>query len=122
MSIKLLKELIKETLIIDQTLKASLEFLKENSLTKVKYKKDQKVKVTICCAGCAKAAGTKKFHPKKGQEFSGNVITPNLNDRNVKFSGEDKETKVNFLLIDTESNGRQSFPQCCVDLGMKNDK
>ena len=95
-------------------------FLKEeNSLKNSKYKEGQKVKVEICCSGCADAASTKKFKVKKGEIFSGIVSAPNLRNRNIKFDGDKKNTEVNFVLVKTKKRGEQSFPQCCVDLGMK---
>ena len=98
-------------------------FLNETkSLTKPKYKNGQKVKVKICCGGCAKASSTKKFTAKKDQKFSGEITANNLNNRGVTFDGDDKETKVNFVLIDIGKEGEQSFPQCCVDFGMKSNE
>lgn len=102
-----------------EILKEWREFLSEGDLDSVKYKEDQKVKVEICCVGCADAASTKSFKAEKGDKFSGKVVAPNLRNRDVNFGGGDKSTEVNFLLIKTESKGEQSFPQCCVDLGMK---
>lgn len=94
-------------------------FLKESNLKVSKYKKGQQVKVEICCSGCADAASTKKFKAKKGEKFSGTVSSPDLKNRKVQFDGDKKDTEVNFVLIKTKKSGEQSFPQCCVDLGMK---
>jgi len=97
-------------------------FLNENKFTSVKYKEGQKVKIKICCNGCAKAASTKKFTAENNQLFNGTVVAPDLRNRNVKFDGSKKNTKVNFVMVDIGKQGEQSFPQCCVDLGMKKNK
>ena len=94
-------------------------FLNENKFTDVKYKAGQKVKIKICCGGCAKAASTKKFNAKKNEIFQGNVISADLNNRNVRFDGDKKDTKVNFVMVDIGKKVEQSFPQCCIDFGMK---
>lgn len=97
-------------------------FLNEDKFTDVKYKKGQEVKIKICCGGCAKAASTKSFKTKKGETFKGTVIAPNLKDRTVTFDGEKSETKVNFVMVKIEKDKEESFPQCCVDFGMKENE
>ena len=97
-------------------------FLNENKFTDVKYKEGQKVKIKICCSGCAKAASTKKFNAKINERFKGTVVAPDLKNRNVKFDGDKKNTKVNFVMVDIGKKGEQSFPQCCIDFGMKENE
>ena len=120
-----------------EILKEWRSFLNESKLTDVNYEKDQEVKIKICCGGCATAASVEgKFTAKKDDSFSGKVVAPNLGNRPVSFDndksekdsektddkaspGENKDTEVNFVLVDIGSKGEQSFPQCCIDLGMK---
>lgn len=103
-----------------ELLKEWRSFLNESKLTDVSYKKDQEVKIKICCGGCATAASVKgKFTAKKDDSFSGKVIAPDLGNRPVRFDNDNKDTDVNFVLVDIGSKGEQSFPQCCIDLGMK---
>src|SRR6056300_319281 len=97
-------------------------FLNEDRLTDVKYKEGQKVKVKICCGGCAEAASTNNFKARKSETFSGTVTAPNLKDRTVTFDGEKSGTKVNFVMVKIEKDKEESFPQCCVDFGMKEDE
>ena len=105
-----------------EILKEWRSFLNENKFTDVKYKKGQKVKIKICCEGCAKAASTKKFSAKKNEIFQGSVVAANLNNRNVRFDGDEKDTKVNFVMVEIGKKGEQSFPQCCIDFGMKENE
>ena len=96
-------------------------FLKENSqFTEEKYKSGEKVKVEICCNGCGEAVTPSKNYIKKGVVFFGNV-KETTGPKNVTFSGEDKPTKVN--MVKTDCDGEIfSFPQCCVNLGVKSQK
>lgn len=97
-------------------------FLNENKFTDVKYKEGQKVKIKICCGGCSEAASTKDFKTKINERFKGTVKAPDLKNRNVKFDGDKKETKVNFVMVDIGEKGEQSFPQCCIDFGMRENE
>lgn len=103
-------------------LKEWKSFLNEDKFTDVKYKKGQKVKIKICCGGCAKAASTENFETKKGETFKGTVTAPNLNNRSVKFDGKKTETEVNFVMVKIGKKKEESFPQCCIDLGMKENE
>ena len=95
-------------------------FLNESKFTEVNYKEDQEVKIKICCGGCATAASVEgKFTAKKNDSFSGKVVAPDLGNRPVRFDNDNKDTDVNFVLVDIGSKGVQSFPQCCIDVGMK---
>ena len=90
-------------------------FLSEGNLEKPKYKEGDEVKIKICCDSCAE-----HVESKQGKTFSGEVVAPNLNNRKIDFPKGSEE--VNFILVKTKSDGEKSFPQCCVDLGMKNNE
>ena len=81
-----------------------------------------KVKIKICCGGCAKATSTEDFKTKIDERFKGTVKAPDLKNRNVKFDGDKKETKVNFVMVNIGEKGEQSFPQCCIDFGMRENE
>ena len=98
-------------------------FLKENKeFTKNIYEEGQKVKVEICCNGCGKAVTPKKNYIKKGVVFFG-IVKENTGPKNVTFSGEEEQepTKVNMIEVDCDGE-IFSFPQCCVNLGVKSQK
>ena len=105
-----------------EILKEWRNFLNENKFTDVKYKEGQKVKIKICCGGCSEAASTKKFKAPVDEVFKGTVTAPNLKNREVKFDGDKKNTEVNFVMVNIGSKGEQSFPQCCIDFGMKENE
>tara|TARA_B000000557_G_scaffold180990_1_gene147735 strand:- start:3692 stop:4006 length:315 start_codon:yes stop_codon:yes gene_type:complete len=90
-------------------------FLSEGNLEEPKYKKGDKVNIEICCDSCAKHVKS-----KQGKTFSGEVVAPNLPNRKIDFSKGSKQ--VNFVLIKVKSGEEKSFPECCVDLGMKNNE
>jgi len=96
-------------------------FLKENKeFTEKKYEPGEKVKIEICCNGCGEAVTPKKNYVKKGVVFFG-TVKETTDPKNVTFSGEDNPTKVNMVKTDCDKE-IFSFPQCCVNLGVKSQK
>ena len=61
-----------------------------------------------------------KNYIKKGVVFFG-IVKETTGPKNVTFSGEEEPTKVNMIKVDCDGE-IFSFPQCCVNLGVKSQK
>ena len=92
----------------------------EKQFVEERYKSGEKVRIEICCDGCGDAVTPQKNYIKKGVVFFG-TVKKNESTKDIKFSGDDKTTKVNMIKVDCDGE-EFNLPQCCVNLGVKSQK